>query len=292
MDFVFALKTGVDANLEPPGGGMVDVGESKADPVEDAVEPIEGMPDRRLTTVDGPTSFPPLLFLTLGGDAGPFPADLTALPLSASPPPPPPSSSSFVKVPSLFIVGGFPTSSLFNFKDPTAFIGAAFPAPVDLMPDLIPDLAAGTPIADFPPGAADDFNAIFDGAKVEVRGGGTAGLDDEDAAAEVETCDDEADLFMPGEGSLGGRPEADDDRAAVADGEASRRPPVGGGFPVAAVTPPVDARLGLGGGRRLLPARVGFEDGPFDAVAEVDVGAATPVLSRGPSAVFFLERGA
>lgn len=64
-DLVLALKVGVDASLEPPGGGADEVGESRADPLAD--ELIEGMPDLRFTTVEGPTILPPLLFLTRWG---------------------------------------------------------------------------------------------------------------------------------------------------------------------------------------------------------------------------------
>lgn len=195
-------------------------------------------------------------------------------------------------------MGGFAVSSLFIFSDPTAFIGPALPAIGGFPANLTPVLAAGTPMPDFPPGTAKDLSAIFDCAKDDDNGAGMDGRTAAANAASEETAAEDADRFIPGEESLGGRPETDEDRAAAADapaaadGEASRRLPSGGLAAAELVAPPVDARLDLGGGSRLLPARVGFE-GAFAVVDEL-----APVLddasfvSRGPSAVFFLVCGA
>ena len=148
---------------------------------------------------------------------------------------------------------------------------------------------------DLPPGAANDFNAIFVGANKD-NGAGTVGR----AIAEELTAEEEVDLFIPGDESLAGRPTTEDDRTDD-EGDASRRPPASGGFPAAdpaaaAAAPPVDARLDLGGGSKLLPAKEGF-DGAFVVAAAVDDVVAPEVDgaaldSRRPSAVFFLECGA
>ena len=85
-DLSFALSTGVEANLDPPGGGADDVGESMECAVD---EEIEGIPDRLFVTVPA-NLLPPLAPSVLIG----------VWRLKSSAPPPPPSSSSLVNVPS------------------------------------------------------------------------------------------------------------------------------------------------------------------------------------------------
>jgi len=187
--------------------------------------------------------------------------------------------------------GGLATCSRFIFNGPRAFIGAGLPAPpIDFPIPLTPDLAAEIPMADFPPAVDADFKAILVGAKAEVDDGATGRDDDDDA--------DEPGIFDPaGEGSLRAREEMEGDGLRLEAGEGSRRALAEEAVVVEGLAmPPVEARPDLGGGRRLLPASGGLVAGLEDVavvVAVVDVTFDVVALgSRGPSAVFFLARGA
>ena len=189
-------------------------------------------------------------------------------------------------------------------------MGPPFPTPL-----LTPVLAPGTPRAGFPLAVPEVLRAIL-AVGTTGAGAGILGRERREAVEEEEEEEEEGFLAV-GDGSLLAWPAAEEGEASRLDeagedsrldagggasrleaGEASRLAPVEEAEEGLALLdpppmPPVDARLDLGGGSRLLPASVGLEGGLVMAVAAVVApDDANPPVSRWPSAVFFRARGA
>ena len=175
-------------------------------------------------------------------------------------------------------------------------MGPPFPTPL-----LTPVLEPGTPRAGFPLAIPEVLRAIL-AVGITAAGAGIVGRERREAVEDVEG------FLAAGDGSLFARPaaevEGEASRLAEAGeesrldacggasrleaGEASRLAPVEeaeAGLALEPPTiPPVDARLDLGGGSRLLPASVGLEGGLAAAVVAAPVAAVpddvSPPVSR------------